>query len=152
MAPPSGCRSGEPRTKTIATRDPSADGVVVGRLCAVAALELLARTAPARIVSADVLLLRLHERARRDRCRHRAAAADSGCRAAGHRAGPRRRDRRGARDRLVLVAEVAVPAPVARLLESGCVGRLDLEVEEVRDDLLADSEVQLLEQDRALVA
>src|SRR3982751_2069929 len=45
------------------------------RLCAVALLELLARAAPARVVAADVLHLRVHLRLLRDGRRDRPAAA-----------------------------------------------------------------------------
>src|SRR4029079_9689846 len=76
------------------------------RLGAVAALELLARTAPARVVAAELLLLRLDDRARRD---HFAAAPDR-CRDA---PAPRR-DRLGAGEGLVLIGEVAVRAAPVR--------------------------------------
>ena len=74
-----------------------------------AALELLARAAPARVVSADVLVLRLDSRLGRDR----AAAGDGRGRDAA-----RGGDRVRAGQRLVLVAEVAVPA-VARARRRG---------------------------------
>src|SRR5213593_2402692 len=92
-------------------RRPGSRGASAGTLRAVALLELLARPAPARVVAADVLLLRLADGGGR---RHRAAAGDARGR---HRTAcctSGRRNRLRARQRLVLVAEAfargAVPA------------------------------------------
>src|SRR5262245_53918217 len=87
----------------------------IDRLCPVALLELLARAAPARVVAADVLDLRVDLRLLRDRRRDRSACA----RVTGRRGrAARREDRLGARERLVLVAHRAVaPVRARRLLE-----------------------------------
>src|SRR5205814_9883941 len=116
----------------------------------VAALELLAGAAPARVVAPELLLLRLDHGPRRDRA---ASGPDRRRRTAG------RRDRLGAGERLVLVGEVAVPAGAVRArprhrpaavarpaLARVRRGRLDLSVEEERDQLLPDRGAQLLEQ------
>src|SRR3954454_7459406 len=117
-----------------------------GRLGAVALLELLAAAAPARVVAADVVVLALVNGGRR------AAAA---ARERGRRARRRAGDRIGARERLVLVREVAVRRPAVRrrrlLGERFGVARLDLRVEEDRHDLLPDRRVQILEHVEALV-
>src|SRR5213079_2138596 len=88
---------------------------------AVAALELLARAAPARVVAADVLVGRLDDRSGRDG----AAAGDR----RGRGAAPGGRDRLCACNRLVLVVHVTVATAVL-LFERGGVGRLDLRMEE----------------------
>src|SRR5262249_38158873 len=143
-------------------RSPGAAGRAAGRgsalpsgLRAVAALELLAAPAPARVVAAEVLLavarhaLLGHHRAAAgiERPRGHAAAV------AGHqpgRAAAGRRDRLRARERLVLVGEAIAGLRGLRLLERLGVLDLDLRVEECLDDLSADLEVQLLEHPVAL--
>src|SRR5437870_3237822 len=125
------------------------------RLSAVALFELLARAAPARVVPAD--LVALSDRPGRRRRRDRAAAGEEAAR--GHRgtvAAPvgnrRRADRLRACDLVVLVRE---PRGLGRLgllqaLQLVGVLRLELRVEEMADDLLADRHVQLLEHQVAL--
>src|SRR5439155_25030645 len=104
-------------------------------LLAVAALELLARAAPAGVVAAELLGLgddallrpwnRLDERV--------LASEGTG-------------DDIRAGERLVLVREAAVPLlGLLELLELPCLLGLELGVEEGQDDLLADRRVQLLE-------
>src|SRR6188472_4307250 len=120
---------------------------------AVAALELLAAPAPARVVAADLVALVRHSLLGD----HRASAGVERTRghadpvAAEHRAGgcsPAGRGYRlGPRERLVLVGE---PAPVEGLGGLGLLERvylldLDLGVEERANDLLADLRVQLFE-------
>src|SRR3954451_22872952 len=104
-------------------------------LCAMALLELLAAAAPARIVAAELLVLRGDDLPWRCRRRRRAAQAD--CRGARGRGRGRRRNRVRTCGRLVRVRQVPVLRPL-RLLELGCLGGSDLRVEEREDDLLAD--------------
>src|SRR4051794_27869974 len=111
-------------------------------LCAMALLELLAAAAPARIVAAELLVLRGDDLPRRCRRRRRAAHAD--CRGARGRGHARRRNRVRTCGRLVRVRQVPVLRPL-RLLELGCLGGSDLRVEEREDDLLADLLAELLE-------
>src|SRR4051794_37608371 len=125
------------------------------RLRAVALLVLLARTAPTRVVAADVLELGVHLRLGRDGRRDGAAAAtEPGGRGGGVAAGGE--DRVGAGERLVLVAERAVAAAVRALgllqLGSGAVVGGHLGVEEERHDLLPNCAVQRLEHRVPLVA
>src|SRR6188508_98020 len=107
-------------------------------LGAVAALELLAAAAPARVVAADLLAVARHALLRH----HRAAAGIE--RASGHapavaehqpgRGGAAcRRHRLRARQRLVLVRESIPGLRGLRPLERICVLDLDLRVEERRD-------------------
>src|SRR5437763_12280948 len=111
----------------------------IDHLRAVALLELLARTAPAGIVAADVLDLRVDLRLRRDRRRDRPAARIARRRRGRRAAGGK--NRLGARERLVLVAHRAVAAVRARrllqLVRGAVVGGL-LGVEEMRSDLISD--------------
>src|SRR5262249_40881161 len=104
-------------------------------LSAVAALELLARAAPARVVPAELVVLGGDAlRRSRDGLDKRLLPAERGC------------DRVGAGQRVVLVREAAVRrlglGEVLELLR--LLGR-DLRVEEREHDLLADRRVQLLE-------
>src|SRR5262249_9511510 len=122
----------------------------------VAALVLLARAAPAGVVAADALLCGLDHRLRRDvlaaGCRHGSRGGAGAAAGRDHRTRPGRR--------LVLVAEPAPPPVAARLRrERGApvraprlFVRLDLGMEEERDDLLADRAVELAEEDVSLVA
>src|SRR5262245_46878616 len=112
---------------------------------AVAALVLLARAAPARVVPADVLVLvdglRLDVEWRRRPRRHR-----------GRRARPGRRDHVGPCRGVVLVVELAA----ARLhgLERRLRLLLDLQrdVEQAEDDVVPDRAAELLEEDVTLAA
>src|SRR4029079_10002852 len=102
---------------------------------AVALLELLAGAAGTQVVAAHVLELAVHLRVLRDRSR------DSTC---AREAGPSGRGAAGAEDRLrarelwMLVAQVAVRAVPALLLELGRLLRAHLRMEEERDHLFAD--------------
>src|SRR5262245_46613275 len=115
-------------------------GSSVTGLRAVALLVLLAGSAPAGIVAPDLVPV----------ARHPLLGRDGAAPAAHLRHGPAgptaagRRDRIGARQRLVLVREAAAvdvvrPAQLLRLL------RLELRVEEEHQHLLADQAAELLE-------
>src|SRR4051812_3216112 len=124
-------------------------------LRAVALLELLARAAPARVVAPELLLLGDHALLRDRRDRAAAVAADvAGHRGRGSRfaAEPRRGDRVGAGERLVLVRERARGAVAGSELEIRGVAGVELRVEEQADDLLVDREAELLEHRVALAA
>src|SRR5436305_982371 len=130
--------------------DPEGDPYYLpSRSGAVALLELLAGAAPAGVVAADVVPLRLDDllRAGRDG----AAAGHRHRRGRGRRTTACGRDRVRAGERLVLVLEVPVRAAVDG---EGFLGdrRLELGVEQRQDDLLPDRAAQLLEPHVPLVA
>src|SRR5205823_9624561 len=120
-------------------------------LTAVAALELLAAAAPARVVAADLVALADHPLLRRHSPApgfERARRGDRLAIAAEQRAGSGRCDRLGAGERLVLVGDRAAVDSLRRLRPLQLVDllHLDLGVEERPHDLLANRTVQLLEQ------
>src|SRR5918992_2941665 len=111
------------------------------RSLSVTLLELLAGTAPARVVAAELLLLAANDLLRGD-----ALGRSGDCTRGGNRGAGAARcagDRARARGRLVLVREAAVDGRL--LLERRHVLRRELGVEQRPDDLLADLHTQLLE-------
>src|SRR3954454_4903227 len=108
-------------------------------LRAVALLELLATTAPAGVIAADLVQLALHDRAAgRDAFHHGLPTAGVG-------------DRRGARRGVVLVLELTVRRLRCRLLQLLLrLLRCELRVEQVQHDLAADRAAELGEQALAL--
>src|SRR5580765_7049298 len=114
----------------------------------VAALVLLAASAPTRVVAADLVAVARHPLLRHDRAAASIERPGGYARAvAEHQAACRagRRHCLGAGKRLVLVGETVAGLCRLRPLEGVGVLDLDLRVEECRDDLGADLAVQLLE-------
>src|SRR5205085_6873555 len=116
--------------------------------------ELLAAAAPARVVAADLVAFGDGARGRRDGF----AAGEQGARrrrgdaVAAAVAGCGGVDRLRARQRLMLVGEAAAVEGLCllRLLELGGVLGLELRMEEMQDDLLADPTAHLAEHRLAL--